>query len=135
MNKPLFTVVLVVVSLAGCAAEPARDQQQQPQAKKQDSTSASKADSEDTDATEPLPDVKPCVTKASVANDKGIGAYCDETTKCTAKGQICTGDFGANPDASFCTKLCAEDAECGKGARCFHHEKGSACVLDACVAE
>ena len=74
----------------------------------------------------------PCAPAGSKANDKGIGAFCDKSTKCTEVSAICTGDFGAPPGASFCTKLCASDADCGTGAFCFHDPRGNACITDAC---
>ena len=131
MNKSLATVIMV--SLVGCAAETSpAPEQKKPTTVKAPSTPAPAADGDDATTT-PDPNTA-CVTKGQPANEKGIGAYCDATAKCTG-GTLCTGDFGAGEGASFCTKLCSDDAQCGTGAHCYHEARGSACVLDACMAK
>jgi hypothetical protein len=75
---------------------------------------------------------KACVEPGAKANDKGIGAYCDEGTRCKT-GFLCTGDFGAPEGARFCTTVCQNDGECGAGAHCYAGDsRGKGCVLDAC---
>ena len=77
------------------------------------------------------PGDKPCVEKGAVANEQGVGAYCDAVTKCPSD-RICTADFGAGAGATFCTKICTTDADCGSGAFCYAEARGSGCVLNAC---
>lgn len=72
-----------------------------------------------------------CVEKGAKGNDRGVGAYCDKQTSCPDE-RFCTGDFGAPEGASFCTRICQSDDECGAGAYCLHESRGSGCVLLAC---
>jgi len=81
-----------------------------------------------TNGTEPTASCS--IEKGAKGNDKGVGAFCDSSTKC-ASGMLCTGDFGETP--SFCTILCNADADCGSGATCYHDPRGSACVPTACL--
>ncbi len=72
------------------------------------------------------------IAKGDKGNDKGVGGFCDSSTKC-ASGMLCTGDFGEQP--SFCTVLCTADADCGAAATCYHDPRGSACVPNACLGK
>jgi hypothetical protein len=74
---------------------------------------------------------KACSLPGAKANDKEVGAYCDKSTKCSGT-TFCTADFGAPAGATFCTHLCAADADCGASAFCYHHAAGSACITNAC---
>ncbi|HEY8079447.1 MAG TPA: hypothetical protein VIF62_35195 [Labilithrix sp.] len=71
-----------------------------------------------------------CVAKTDKGNEKGVGAYCDATTKC-ASGMLCTADVGETP--TFCTILCNADGDCGSGSTCYHDPRGSACVPSKCL--
>lgn len=75
--------------------------------------------------------VEACVAKGARGNDRGVGAYCDKQATCP-DDRFCTGDFGAPEGASFCTRICQTDDDCGAGAYCLHESRGSGCVLVAC---
>jgi hypothetical protein len=127
-----FAFVVGMVGMMGGCAAPSSEPSPPPQKKEASSaTSASSA----TEPNDPAPSTADkssaaCVTKDSKANEQGVGAYCDKTTKCTSG--LCTADFDEAGSATFCTKLCSADADCGTGAFCYHDPRGSACVLTAC---
>ena len=120
----------LVVALVGCAADTSEPS---PSSSSQKKAPASSTTS--TEPNEPAPattekSTTSCVSKDAKANEKSVGAYCDKTTKCTSG--FCTADFEEAGGATFCTKLCAADTDCGTGAYCYHDPRGSACVLSAC---
>ncbi len=73
-----------------------------------------------------------CVTKDSKSNDKGVGAFCDNTTPC-GLGSWCVsvdGNIGLpNNGPRFCSHFCLDDEDCGAGAHCSDTQ----CALDACA--
>jgi len=72
-----------------------------------------------------------CVKPGTTSNDAGVGGYCETSADC--KGTLCTGLFGAPPDAWFCSKLCMMSSECGPNAVCFTDPRGMACVPIVCI--
>lgn len=93
-----------------------------------DSTGATDA-GRDTGSHDPS---KNCVKPGTPNNDQGIGGYCQTNDDCVAGKSLCTGEFGAPPDAWFCTRICADDPNCGAGLYCAQDSRGVACVPIVC---
>jgi hypothetical protein len=72
-----------------------------------------------------------CVSAGTKGNALGVGAYCQAATDCSS-GTFCTAGI-APKGAEFCTLLCATDADCGEGSRCYSDPRGKACVPTACL--
>jgi len=73
-----------------------------------------------------------CVKPGTKNNDQGIGGYCEVQTDCVPGQSLCTGVFGAPDNAWFCSRLCAEDPDCGVGLYCAVDPRGTVCVPLVC---
>jgi hypothetical protein len=73
-----------------------------------------------------------CVKPGTKNNEQGIGGYCESNADCVSGKSLCTGVFGAPPNASFCTRLCSGDPNCGEGLYCANDPRGVACVPIVC---
>ena len=73
-----------------------------------------------------------CVKPGTKNNDQGIGGYCETNADCVKGQSLCTGVFGAPENAWFCTRLCADDPNCGEGLYCANDPRGVACVPIVC---
>jgi hypothetical protein len=129
----VFAVIAVVVTACGGGAEAGTSTRTKESKSTEQPTRPADGDegAADSNDDEAEPAAAACVEKGAKANAEGVGAYCDETTKC--ESGLCTGDFGAPKGAQFCTKPCQTDAECGEGAVCFEETRGKGCVPQACV--
>lgn len=132
MKISLALSLPLVVATFACAAETSEPSPSSSSSSKKTPASST---SSSTEPNEPAPTTTEksttgCVSKDAKANEKGVGAYCDKTTKCTTG--LCAADFDDSGFATFCTKLCSADTDCGTGAYCYHDPRGSACVMAAC---
>ncbi|MBS2015071.1 MAG: hypothetical protein JST00_19425 [Deltaproteobacteria bacterium] len=131
MTKTTTTVMAVVVAgLFACSSEAPAPTKTGSSSSSGASGSAANPPTTTTDQSST--ESEPCVPKGAKANDKGVGAYCDKATRCS-QGAFCTADFGAPVGAQFCTLMCATDADCGSGAKCFEEARGKGCVPVACL--
>lgn len=73
-----------------------------------------------------------CVKPGTPNNEQGLGGYCESNADCVTGKSLCTGVFGAPPDAWFCTRPCADEPDCGAGLYCADDPRGVACVPIAC---
>jgi hypothetical protein len=76
-----------------------------------------------------------CVKPDTPNNEQGIGGYCESNDDCITGKSACSGLFGAPDNAWFCTRLCADDPDCGAGLYCAHDPRGIACVPIICGVE
>ncbi len=90
-----------------------------------------KADSGSSEASGRDPNAN-CVKPGTPNNEQGIGGYCETNADCVSGKSLCTGLFGAPPDAWFCTRPCKDDPNCGDGLYCANDSRGIACVPIIC---
>jgi hypothetical protein len=82
----------------------------------------------------------PCAAIGAPGNENGVGKYCTAGGgECAANGSasICLADYTQGEFGDFCTKLCAQDADCGSGAVCSGSDPQAptkACIPATCVA-
>jgi hypothetical protein len=74
-----------------------------------------------------------CVAPGTPNNELGIGGYC--TTAADCPGELCTAQFGAPPNAWFCSKICAQGQSCGSNEVCAVAAQGVACVPLICFGD
>ncbi len=73
-----------------------------------------------------------CVKPGTKNNDQGIGGYCETNDDCVPGKSLCTAKYGAPDDAWFCTRICADDPNCGEGLYCANDPRGVVCVPLVC---
>jgi hypothetical protein len=81
----------------------------------------------------------PCALEGAVGNENGVGKYCTAAGgECATGGaSICLADYTTGEFGNFCTKLCADDADCGSGAMCTGSDPQAAtkaCIPSECVS-
>jgi hypothetical protein len=82
----------------------------------------------------PAIDGPPCAADGAPGNAAGVGKAC--TNGGAECGEmICVADFVEGTWGNFCTKTCAEDADCGAGAGCVQRSGSpfATCIPDTCV--
>jgi hypothetical protein len=79
-------------------------------------------------------DGPPCAEPGATGNSEGVGKECTRNGG-ECGGLFCVNDFVEGTWGNFCTKQCAEDADCGAGATCVQRDGSpfSTCIPDACV--
>jgi hypothetical protein len=78
-------------------------------------------------------DGPPCAAEGAPGNDVGVGKECSGGGGQCGAGTLCLADYVSGDFGNFCTLLCAEDRECGAGARCSGSGSRAICVPDSCA--
>jgi len=82
----------------------------------------------------------PCAAEGAPGNENGVGKYCTAAGgECASNGaaSICLADYTTGEFGNFCTKLCADDTDCGTGAVCTGSDPQAAtkaCIPSECVS-
>jgi hypothetical protein len=75
-----------------------------------------------------------CGAPGNPGNELGVGQFCQVSSDCTGKANICAAMFQA--DLTFCTEPClmgGSPTQCGSGAQCQCGNGQCACIPGECV--